>query len=469
MIDNKQISSSFLKLEREISAFSIQIDDINIWELIRFPLYKSIYQKTKKSTQDSKLEYGIEDYINITISAMRNSIYDNPLFLDSTNRLYIGKGRRKKLSDGKWWDIYCDPIHEYETIDYLQLDFPFDHHHKEPAKTQNLQYLDIITYIGMAAKKLPSIGVEVSKSEQQKLDEIESKIENTYDVKVNLTSLVEGVLTRRKCTKPLYRILLKHLDPNIVVMVCSYYKEHLIEVCSDMCIPTVELQHGIIQNNHFGYNFPGERTKDTFPDHLFVWGDFWEEAVTYPIPNKNIFSVGFPYLEQSADMYSNISHNNQILFISQGNIGKILSKLAVKVHNHPNIGYDVVYKIHPKQYDQWKVKYPWLVNAGIDVVDSSEPPLYELFAKSNAQVGVQSTAIYEGLCFNLETYIYDLPGSTPLYELVEQGAAKLISSADDLAPMLGSDTISFDREHYFKSNAIKNTREALQRVAYRGS
>ena len=94
-----------------------------------------------------------------------------------------------------------------------------------------------------------------------------------------------------------------------------------------------------------------------------------------------------------------------------------------------------MYKLHPGEYDRWREAYPWLVDADIKVIDSSEPPLYELFARSSVQVGVASTAIYEGLTFDLETYIYDCQGWAVTKPLVADGAATLVASADELADM----------------------------------
>jgi hypothetical protein len=98
------------------------------------------------------------------------------------------------------------------------------------------------------------------------------------------------------------------------------------------------------------------------------------------------------------------------------------------------------------------------------VIDNSGPSLYNLFDESRAQVGVGSSAIYEGLAFELETYVYDCPGSEALQPLIDDGSAKLISSSDELVPLLGENTTQFDREYYFRSNATEVICETLKHL-----
>lgn len=144
-----------------------------------------------------------------------------------------------------------------------------------------------------------------------------------------------------------------------------------------------------------------------------------------------------------------------MLFISQGTIGEQLSKFAIEVQQAPEIDHDIVYKLHPDEYDRWEDEYPWLVDSGFKVIDSSEPPLYELFAESSAQVGVGSTAVYEGLAFGLETFVYECSGSKVLQPLVEEGSTKSISTAEDFAASLSEGGIYFDQDYYFKRDATK--------------
>ncbi|WP_206538427.1 hypothetical protein [Natronorubrum sulfidifaciens] len=271
----------------------------------------------------------------------------------------------------------------------------------------------------------------------------------------------------RRTTLPLYRRLLERVNPELAVVVVSYGREPFIEACKEQDIPVVELQHGVIHEHHFGYLYSGPRTKETFPDYLLTFGDFWKDSFEFPIPDDRVVSVGYPYLEESVDKYDDVNTRDQLLFISQGTIGEQLSKFAMEVEQHPEIDHEIVYKLHPGEYDRWEDEYPWLLEADFEIVDSSEPPLYKLFSESNVQVGVGSTAVYEGLCFNLETFVYE--NSSVLQPLVDEGSAAVVSTADELASALGNKSRSFNRDYYFTPKATQRACETIQRLAEDGT
>jgi hypothetical protein len=306
--------------------------------------------------------------------------------------------------------------------------------------------------------------ISLDKEEVQNLNQINDQFAQIFGIDIALNEIIENLLIRRASILPFYKCLLNQVDPEVVIVVVSYGKEIFIEACNNANISVVELQHGVIDKDHLAYSYPKGQTKSTFPDYIFTWGDFWSENVNFPIANERVISVGYPYLEQQYKKYDNSESTNQILFISQGTIGEKLSKFAVEVEQHLNIDYDLIYKLHPGEYEQWENKYPWLLDTNIEVIDSSEPPLYKLFAESDVQIGVGSSAIYEGLCFNLETYVYDCIGSSTLNQLVTKGSAKKISSVGELLSSLGSNNIKFDQRYYFEPNAIENACCALQDV-----
>lgn len=310
---------------------------------------------------------------------------------------------------------------------------PYQNDHKRPARTEDLRYLDLIQYTGTLFRKTGLVDYTLSESVMQEVQAAEALFERQFEVEFDLVSRVKYALSYRQSAKWLYEYLLNRVDPALVLVVVSYGKEPFIEACKDHQVPVVELQHGVIHSHHVGYSFPDGQTKETFPDYLLIFGELWNDTVGFPIPDERVISVGYPYLEQFVTQYSDAESNRQILFISQGTIGEQLSKFAVDVSQHPDIGHDIVYKLHPGEYDRWQEEYPWLVDSEFTIIDSPDPPLYELFAQSSAQIGVYSTAIFEGLAFDTDTYVYNCTGAETLESLIESGAAKLISSADELA------------------------------------
>ena len=116
--------------------------------------------------------------------------------------------------------------------------------------------------------------------------------------------------------------------------------------------------------------------------------------------------------------------------------------------------YNIIYKLHPGEYDTWKQNYPELVNDldNFKVIDNSETPLYQLFAQSNYQVGAFSTAIYEGLMFNCKTFILDVPGVEYLSDLIKKGYVCKVNDITDLMDNLEHfNPKEYDKNFFFKN------------------
>ncbi|WP_237561653.1 hypothetical protein [Halorubrum halophilum] len=452
----------YKEFEKTLDLFSIHVDRIPIWERIRFDVFREIDRKNGRGQAHTE-SGGVKDYLHGFSMWLKNAVYRNPYFADEHNFLFFGHQRRKLEEDGYWWDLYCDPIHEQSNFDYIHMETPHLLSHRSPAKTENLRYLDLIEYGGTLQRKLglrsPSLPDDVA----SRLREAEAEIRRRFDVDVDVVSKARRALHVRNTTLSLYERLLDRVDPEVVVLVVSYGKETLIEACKRKGIPVVELQHGIIYNHHFGYSYPEGETKTTFPDYLLTFGEFWNENARFPIPDNRVIPVGYPYLEERLDAYDDVERSQQLLFISQGTIGRELSRFALEVHEDERIDHEVVYKLHPGEYDRWEDEYPWLAESDIRVIEESEPPLYQLFAESSAQIGVGSTAVYEGLCFDLKTFVFETDGADVLRPLVEDGAASTVESVDELAGGLRSTTASqFDREWFFESNSVRNILEELE-------
>ena len=457
--------AAFESFEKEYDLFSIHVQGTAVWERVRFRVFREVARKKGQGQAHTGIGDGIKDYLKGFSLWLRNIIYKNPYFSDKHDFLFFGHERRKLEEDSYWWDIYCDPIHEQGELDYVHMETPYLLSHRSPARTENLRYLEIIQYGGTLQRKLGLRSPLLPNDVVSRLREAEAEIRRRFDVDFNLVAEVREVLHIRDTTLPLYERLLERVDPEVVVLVVSYGKETFVEACKRKGIPVVELQHGVISDHHFGYSYPDGATKTTFPDYFLTFGEFWNENGRFPIPTNRVIPVGYPYLEERLDKYDDIEPAKQLLFISQGTIGRELSQFALKVHEDDRIDHEVVYKLHPGEYDRWEEEYPWLAGSDVRVIDESEPPLYRLFAESSAQIGVGSTAVYEGLCFDLETFVFKTDGADVLQLLIKEGAASTVGTVGELVACLQSKNEQrFDQDRFFKPNAVNNVINELKNI-----
>lgn len=458
-----ELCEEFFELEDELGLLNRRIQDVYFWERIRVSVHNRLRHVLVDST-DSNDTTNTREYLSAGWLLIKNLVIKNPFVSDDTEFLFYGTGRRKKLDNGLWWDIYHDPIVESLENDCLLWERPYNVGHNTPAKTSRVRYVDVVEYIGTLLQKTGLGELTLSEDEHAFLDTVENEIDSRFDVTVSLRSMVTEDLSKRRVRLPLYQKLLRRIGPNAALIVNSYNgRETFVEACKLEGIPVVELQHGAMSKYHMGYSFP-YNDKHIFPDYFLSFGSFWSTLVDIPLPDSQIHSVGYPYLEQKVQEYDDVESAKQTIFISQGTIGKELSRFAIELNRLDEYKNDIIYKLHPQEYDNWKKIYPWLADADIQVVASSNPTLYSLFAESTAQVGVGSTAVYEGLNFNLETYIFDIASeSHKLKPLTERGHAKLVNEPEDLldGKMTGKYE-NFDKEHIFRSNPIENIQNVLQ-------
>lgn len=458
-----------LNVEEDLGLFELEEDGAAVWERLR----KDVFNLAS-NTLDALLDGGAgtggvspaRRVSRWTWQIGANAVRRNPLLASEHDLLFWGHERRKLRDDGRWWDLYCDPLHEGLKYDYVHLESPIRDTHMTPAKTDSLRYLDLDYYGKRLVPALGLVDYELSPGTTARLRRASGRLEAEFGLDVDLVALARRHFTRRQVSKPLYRRILRRVDPSVVVLVVSYGKETFIEACRERGVPVVELQHGIIHPYNYGYHYPGTRTKETFPDYLFTFGEFWSDQAALPIDDDRVIPVGYPYLERGLEDHPPAETGKQIVFISQEDSGKGLSQMAVAVAESARLDYDVVYKLHPSEYDIWQEVYPWVADTDVTVVDDpDEQSLYSIFATSTAQVGVGSTAIFEGLAFGLDTYLVNYPSVEKLAGLIETGDVGLVESSEDLIGKLDSDSDnSTASAEYFASDALSNAERALENI-----
>lgn len=241
------------------------------------------------------------------------------------------------------------------------------------------------------------------------------------------------------------------------------------EIAHSKNIPTIELQHGAISSWHCAYRYNTSQNIKQLPDKYLLFGDYWKKFIQWPIDERNIVSVGFPYFEHNVKKID--SNKNEeyftILFLSQRTIGEKLGEYAYACYCHlDQEKYRIIYKLHPSEYGDWKERYPFFSKCDkMLVVDNGEKDLYEYFAESHMQVGVYSTSIYEGIGFGLPTCIYYIEGSYTMQTLCEAGKAGLVKTPDDLERyILQMENQKVDIDFFWKKNASENLLKEIYSV-----
>jgi hypothetical protein len=184
--------------------------------------------------------------------------------------------------------------------------------------------------------------------------------------------------------------------------------------------------------------------------------------MTLPFDKEKVSPVGFPHFEKRRESYER-DPRDEILFISQPNSFHELSEIAMQLDEElPD--YEMKFKVHPKNVD-WGEEKPELAESDVEVI-YDEKPLYEMFSTARYQIGVSSTAIYEGLGFGINTMIYDGEGKEITQNLLDEGHAVEVSDAEELKEFVRqkSSDEEIDSERFFRPNSLKNMKKAIDDI-----
>lgn len=455
----RDICEVFFSLEEKYGLNYQQIQGCYAWQLIRMHLYYDITRKTQMFGAPQQKSLSLFDKIRTFTPFFKNSIMHNPLSGKYEKDILIFDHPRKVIFNGEYCDIYSNFLVDLLKDDYSfeVLESPYLNHHLTK-KQDYIKYTDRIDLGSYIYKKFNK--VNFTPEERELVLSVQKELEDAFDVKLNILWMLTTHILNFQYDFKKYVELFGKRNPRMIFVVVSYENLAIVAAAKSLGIEVIELQHGTITDYHLGYSYP-ENTRlqgeiPYFPDKILTFGDYWINEANCPIDMKNVIPIGFSYFEsQSKDFIGIKAHENQILFISQGVIGKYLSEIAYELAKTQN-DFKIIYKLHPGEYETWRENYPELVDASclvnFEVIDNSEIPLYKLMAESGYQVGAFSTAIYEGLMFNCRTFIVDVPGVEYLDDLIERGYVFKIDDVEDLLDNLESfEPTDYNNDFFFKS------------------
>lgn len=451
------VTSAFLAMEEELGLLESTIHGVRFWERARFPVYRRAqasqrFPKVSHATTESWLTR----WAKIASNTLRSLTTRDPARAGPTEVLFVGHPRRARTPAGRWKDLYCDPLMGSLDRSTMLVEHPFQDGHKRPTVTEEIYYLDRI----WQAHRLKRTISPLEGEEARLVEDLKEALSSRFGFEGPIRHVIEHVLKVHNARTPLYERLLDKLQPDVIVLVVSYVMEELIEVAQRRDIPVVELQHGLLHPHHMGYHYPGDRTKEAFPDYVFTWGPNWNDRAALPIPDENVIATGYAHLTDERDAFQGVEKQDRIIFISQPGAGRALSKLAVDLEGQTR--YEVVYKVHPSEVNDWPTRYPWLEASNVSV---QEEGLHEVLASSKVQVGHSSTVLFEGLAYGLRTLILDAPGHQAASSVLENAGASLVKTTDDIEEALdGSNVPASSVDAWFARDPRRRFKEALAEV-----
>lgn len=469
---------AFLAIEKKYNLVTDTVDGFAYWVYFRWDLQIEIQTHTGYGIAHMNSPFSKRKQLMSRLNMIKNAILFGNRFRGKCDILFLDDGRRV-LTGSYYESIYTDQIAALYPASIV-LERPYHQRHFRPVMTRRLIYTDYIEikamlYYNWCQKFAISRMKRVKEEIYNKIVGPISEICNAYNFHYDIS----GILDKMLCGYYVYKIkrkeiakLLDKYHPQLILEVCGYNLDCMIanELAMERNIPSVELQHGFTGADHISYNYSKGASVKQFPKYFFGFSDFWIKSASYPIPEENIKEIGFPYLERkAAAVKASVVKGDikKIIFISQGPIGDVLSKIAVNLDKLINKEkYEIIYKLHPGEYEGWKERYKELAVSGIFVADSNHYDLYNFFAESTFQVGAYgSTATFEGLYFGLKTFVLRDKAAPELELLCEKKMALFFDTAEELYELIDqNDDIQNENNVFWKENALENMKQEIDSI-----
>lgn len=429
--ENKRFIEFIWSLEEKYDLLNLEVEGIKIWQAARFRIYTELSSRLKIVDSKSSKDFSLPNLIRNLSKMLFKSIFGNPMCRKRKVDGMIFNSGRKFMVDGKLIDPYIDPLlPKLGTTSYEIVDGLSSFKHVKGYRQTNLSFDDAQFLRAILRSKFKKIAFD------QRTKELISTVKDEIAKRWGIAFDLEGLLMRQylifESNYAYYHKLLKKRAPKFVLQVCAYdHKKALTAAAKELGIVVIEMQHGTIGKYHMGYSYPKHDAIAYFPDHLWIWGEYWLKDTPIPLNSQHIVRTGFPYLEERIQLFKAIPKKpKQVLIISQGTIGRAIFAQMAECYEKLK-EYEFIIKLHPGEYARWKEEYEDLVmlsrQSNIKVVESNDIPLYQWMAESAYVIGVYSTAIYESFCFDCKVLLLDLPGIEHMQGLIENDYALVLN------------------------------------------
>ncbi len=456
-IDQADIIRKLLDCENKYNFFDIITDDIQIYPLIRMGIFYeilknlNIYEPQPKSLKINKINSILilikKLFNNFKISKIKNhkiAIIEHPRRIDGTTE-----------------DIYTNFLYNIFPNDTLTIKHPIYGKIIPNSKTKHDSYYFDNALIKKNLLKFISF--------KNKYFDITNKISKVINKEIDKNhdyfKFIEGLILDKILSCKLAKNFLSKYNFSCLIVVNGYGFNHFVLAAKQLGIKVIELQHGNIYDTHLGYHYPNSKigSIDSFPDYLLTFGKYWNNQAKFPISKNCVKENGFYFFEQNLLSIKVSSHlkKNRILIISQQNIGRELSYFTIGLAKKL-INYQFIFKPHPKEI----LNGAEYLNELKDVknLTVSRKALYELYPTVEFQIGVFSTAIYEGLGHSVKTIIYKTNGWKNMSNLESYQGVKFANDLNHAIDLLIYDKFQEpELSIFFNKDVLENHLEFFKK------
>lgn len=380
-------------IESKYDVKSIRYKSLSLWLEIRIRILILI-----NLGQESTLKVNASTYKTILLTSFYGFFnwfksYEAWVFSSKINRLKI---------DGK----YHDRLYEYIGSKFnktLFIEVTTDKHFKR--KNVASKYI-VSKSAFILLEKIISLFISTKHIDKSVI----AKINKDYNIKYDANYAIKKMISQYK----IMRFVLRFKKPKVVFLSPAYTAYGYVKAFKEKGIKVIEVQHGVILKEHFGYNVYEKFDDSYFVDYLLTFGgqevEVFKESVN--ITADKVIPAGNYYLDYISNHYepdtkleSILKNYKKSFVVSLQEIDKT-DRLIPDIINCAKQNTDCVFILKPRKLlaKTLEQKHGKLDN----VIYIDDINIYQLIMQTNFHITVYSTCAIEAPALGKQNILYNI-------------------------------------------------------------
>lgn len=428
MIDKDELAILLFEFEESYSKeiSELTVNDFNIWPYIKTNFYFSIINAKKNNELPDQIQKrkGLTNKIKSIIRNATNLIYASriifltPLMASSRKRktLFFTFSVDKYLKDdkGKYYNHLTDGFITNKLIEhYWYIERSWNEDYKTPYAVpidiKASKFFSVNFFYKKRYKKNNQIG-EIAKKLTTILGAFFKK--NNVNVELSVlffTDLIIGLVADYK----VYKLLFQRLKSELIIS-SEQPGTALLAAANALQIPSIDLQHGIINSTHPQYIYSSKlnafKSKMPLPSFVGVFGEmhknillekgFWQEEDIVILGSNTVSNNRRKY---SSDLNKWDKIDKTILIPTQWTVFSELTLLLESLGKMNLNTFTVIVKMHPLEPENNVIEYKRIANQfpGRINISGKQNNVYDLIKNAFFVIGFDTAVLLESVALGV--------------------------------------------------------------------
>jgi len=367
-----------------------KLENIEEWNYLRIQVGFYLKNQNNKSYDKRNKKNIFFDKLRSMILLLKNSFFGFKNWFRNYDYIFLSTSDQRKLVDGNFYDKLCDPIiDEFNKRGNRSLIIEKCSSKRfKKVKNQNIVAKELIEIVYLFFYKISFL--------KKKKSPI-SKIIN-LDYNRSIQSF--------KISYRIYILILTIYKPKAIFVVCAYTHMPIIKASKKLGIKTIELQHGVISKEHFGYisKLKIKNRQMYLPDILLTFGNINIDNFLI----NDTYPIGHFYLEYIRSNFKIdkklsklINNYNMVIGVSMQISYWEIDSLIIFINKVALIKKDILFVLIPRNNTFIDMKLP------SNIIVYNDLDCYNIILHCNIHMTLYSSCAIEVLALGVPNILYN--------------------------------------------------------------